>query len=112
MAKINNKHNLIPEASVHPTQQLRLANSINRIFSAGKGKPEFMEILDEIINCPTWNRYIGDRHQEQLNKYQERRKCTLAANPYSSHPSIVEDLWPWLDNPIARQTIYYIFTEY
>ncbi|KAF8199281.1 hypothetical protein K438DRAFT_2016065 [Mycena galopus ATCC 62051] len=111
-APLGNEKHLVPQAAVHSTHQLRLANSIYHVIHTAN--PESMDLLDEIINWPTWDRYTSKENEEQLRAHREGRKFMLEGdfNPYDEWSPLVEDFWPWLDDPIGRKTIQHAFTDY
>ncbi|KAF7352093.1 hypothetical protein MVEN_01172100 [Mycena venus] len=95
-----------PEAPIHATLQIRLANSIHAIFVTGI----FMDLMDEILNSEFWDLYAeGMKTQEQIDVH-----LGLHRGLYQSPPSIVPrgNLWPWLEDASARQKIIDAFTGY
>jgi hypothetical protein len=85
-------------SAIHHTHQLRLANSVQAIFAVAQST----ELLNGIINSQCWSLYAdGPKTEEQLRAHREEVD--------SGHPFV---LWPWLDHPIARQTIEDTFTKY
>ncbi|KAJ6462567.1 hypothetical protein C8R45DRAFT_1178301 [Mycena sanguinolenta] len=78
---------LFIHARIHPTYQLRLANSIYTIFTT---KNESMELLNVIVNCSIWDFYATS------NKGRTSERNFQA----------------WLDDPSAQRKMSDAFTEY
>jgi hypothetical protein len=90
---------LPPETAIHPTHQIRLANSVHSVFAAGRF--EDSELLNEIINSSCWTLYAeGHKTEEQVRVHLEKANFGERR------------IWPWLDNPAARQKVKDAFTDY
>jgi hypothetical protein len=89
-------------SAIHGTHQLRLANSIQAIFTAARST----ELLNGIVNSKHWSLYAeGPKTEEQVTEVRAHRaKADLG--------HFFPQLWPWLDYPIARQKIEHTFAEY
>jgi hypothetical protein len=95
---------ITPEAPIHPTIQIRLANSIHRILSDAR----FIDLSDIIINLCFWDLYAaGDKSEWEIQAHREELSLTLGAEngPYERGPSSTSHFWPWLDAPVARQKV-------
>ncbi|KAF7336181.1 hypothetical protein MVEN_02165600 [Mycena venus] len=109
--RMKDRDYLAPQGPIHPTHQMRLANSITNISPAGRS----VEILHRVINCAIWDVYAGgDKSEEQLGTHSGKLELTLVVDdrPHEVSPPSFGDLWPWLDNPIAREKIQTAFTVY
>ncbi|KAJ7249090.1 hypothetical protein B0H12DRAFT_1122614 [Mycena haematopus] len=85
---------------IHPTHQMRLADSIHRVFTDGRTT----QLLDAIANWRCWSLYADVNTEEKVQAHRERLR--------SSGLWPAEPLVPWLDNPIARQKIGNAFRGY
>ncbi|KAJ7455491.1 hypothetical protein FB451DRAFT_1143803 [Mycena latifolia] len=85
---------------IHPTHQMRLANSIHRVFTGGRTT----DLLDAIVNWRCWALYTDVNTEDEVRAHREILR--------SSEPWPVEPLLPWLDNPITRQKIGDAFRGY
>ncbi|KAJ7127799.1 hypothetical protein C8R44DRAFT_733222 [Mycena epipterygia] len=85
---------------IHPTHQMRLANSIHRVFTDG----QTTDLLDAIVNWRCWSLYTDVNTEHEVRAHRETLR--------SSEPWSVEPLLPWLDNPTARQKIGDAFRGY
>ncbi|KAF8199323.1 hypothetical protein K438DRAFT_1717594 [Mycena galopus ATCC 62051] len=94
----------VPEGTVYPLRQLRVANSYHQLLSTHN--PGCIQLLNEIILSPIWELYATGHQGEEHSNTAEGRN-----NPTDWH-FILDSPWPWLDNPIARQKIKGTFTEY
>ncbi|KAJ7657729.1 hypothetical protein DFH06DRAFT_1131502 [Mycena polygramma] len=83
---------LPPQGPVHSTYQLRLATSVKTIFAAGR----FNDLLNRIVNCSCWVIYAEGHKTEEGPGTDREGLDTLRR--------------PWLDDPVARQTIRESFT--
>jgi hypothetical protein len=89
---------LPPETAIHPTHQMRLANSVGSVFVAAAG---FTELWNAILNCSCWSLYAqGPKTEEQFRAHHGR---------VNSGDRV---LWPWLDHPIARKITKEAFADY
>ncbi|KAJ6542880.1 hypothetical protein B0H19DRAFT_1310917 [Mycena capillaripes] len=76
---------LLLQTPIHPTHQIRLANSIHTIAIAG----QFVELLDGIVSLTCWSLYAeGYKTAEQVKELRD-----------------TGSYYPWLDNPIALERI-------
>ncbi|KAJ7160708.1 hypothetical protein C8R46DRAFT_1194209 [Mycena filopes] len=78
---------------IHPTYQIRFAESIHRIFEAGQP----LELVGAIIDCRWWNLYAeGKKTEEEMRE--------PLGNPWN--------LRPWLQDFSARQIVRAAFAQY
>ncbi|KAJ6545501.1 hypothetical protein B0H19DRAFT_1266926 [Mycena capillaripes] len=84
---------------VHPTHQMRLANSIHTVSQEG----QYPELLDEIINSQLWQLYAeGLKSEEEIEEYNKKLDLTATTDEHC----------PWLDNHQARRKIHDAFAGY
>ncbi|KAJ7664022.1 hypothetical protein DFH06DRAFT_1042280 [Mycena polygramma] len=107
--KITHAVYLTPAQAIHPSLQIRLANSIQAIFSLASDT----ELLDQIVICPLWAVYgAGIKTKQEI----EARRNKFMFSTDNSHDELPEDprhrFWPWLDNPEARRKIKQAFAGY
>ncbi|KAJ6542939.1 hypothetical protein B0H19DRAFT_312574 [Mycena capillaripes] len=77
-----------PKAAVHPTHQIRLANSIQSIFTTGMPT----DLLEVIINLNCWNLYAAVPSRRSVDRWVP--------------------LFAWLNNATARHQIKDTFIAY
>jgi hypothetical protein len=82
-----------PSTFIHHTHQIRLANSIHNVFSAGRPT----DLLNAIINSWLWSLYAEGPTEAKVDE----------AFKYDGWESFC-----WLDHPCARQKIKEAFTNY
>ncbi|KAF7344890.1 hypothetical protein MVEN_01651200 [Mycena venus] len=105
LEKIANRGNMVFYAPVHPTHQMRLASSINDIFSAEGNK----ELQDGIVNWMCWSPYAEVNTEGEVKFHREKLNLWTAGRPSGTD---LRPAWPWLDSPIARQKIENAFNDY
>ncbi|KAJ7657736.1 hypothetical protein DFH06DRAFT_1197022 [Mycena polygramma] len=91
---------MAPREPVHPTHQLRLANSIQPMSFAVENSTELSQA---IMHSDCWKIYATGRKTE--------KKVTLHRNKLNE-AGWGRWPWPWLDDPIARQKVKQVFTDY
>jgi hypothetical protein len=87
-----------PTSVIHYTHQVRLAKSIHSLYAADPPTGP----LYPVFKCWLWSLYAeGPKTAEEVDRYR-------VEHPREESPG----LWPWLDDPFARQKIKEAFAEY
>ncbi|KAJ7911215.1 hypothetical protein B0H13DRAFT_2328537 [Mycena leptocephala] len=88
-------------APVHHTHQIRLADSVHKIFIADRDTG----LLNAIVKCRCWNFYAeGPKTEEEIKGYREMLGSTWYIDRRLA--------WPWIDDPIAQKKIKDALTKY
>ncbi|KAJ7657748.1 hypothetical protein DFH06DRAFT_1473046 [Mycena polygramma] len=94
----------IPCGPIHSIHQMRLANSIKSIVAI-ENFP--VEVLNGIVDSAFWGPYKFAPNtpaavEEWMEAYREERANNLGSTR----------VYPWLDNPVARQQVKEAFSDY
>ncbi|KAJ7231095.1 hypothetical protein C8J57DRAFT_182292 [Mycena rebaudengoi] len=84
-SKLAFRNPFAPRAPVHPGHQIRLANSIHRVFTVAQPCDD---LLNEVVNSQFWNMYSN------LAPHRSDREM---------------EAYPWLEEPIARGKVVDVF---